>query len=258
MRLLVIGATALLAACGGAQAERVQLSGKSEQRPVPVAAFDSVELKGPDRVVVRVGGAQSVTMAGDSAVLAEMEVAVERGRLIVKRRGRLSNVSGDNERATVTVTVPQLAAASVGGSGDMTVDRVGGGSFEAAVGGSGELRIGQAQAARIEAAVGGSGVLSFAQIQADSVEMAVGGSGAIEAAGRTRSIEAAIGGSGNIRAGGLQSENADIAVAGSGTADVHARGQAKIAIAGSGDAVVRGGAQCKTSKMGSGTVRCGG
>lgn len=258
MRLLVIGMTALLAACGGAQAERVQLSGKSEQRPVQVGAFDSVELKGPDRVVVRVGGAQSVTIAGDSAVLAEMDVAVERGQLIVKRRGRMFNIRGDNERATVTVTVPQLASAAVAGSGEMTVDRVAGGNFEAAVGGSGKLRIGQAQAARLDAAVGGSGALSFDQVQADSVEMAVGGSGSIEAAGRTRSVEAAIGGSGKIRAARLESENADISVGGSGTADVHARGLAKVAIAGSGDAVVHGGARCETSKVGSGTVRCGG
>jgi hypothetical protein len=200
--------------------------------------------------VVRVGGAQSVTMAGDSAVLAEMDVAVERGRLIVKRRGRLSNIRGDNERATVTVTVPQLASASVGGSGDMTVDRVAGGSFEAAVGGSGKLRIGQAQAARLEAAVGGSGVLSFAQVQADSVEMAIGGSGrsrrrAAPHASRRRSAGRAI-----SAPQGWSRRTRTLRLPGSGTADVHARGQAKVAIAGSGDAVVHGGAQCKTSKMG--------
>lgn len=256
MRGLVIGMTALLAACGGAQAERVELSGRSEQRPVAVAAFDKVELKGPDRVVVRVGGAQSVVMAGDSAVLAEVEVAVEDGKLIVKRRGRRSNVSGPNERATVTVTVPRLAAAAVGGSGEMSVDRVGGGNFEAAVGGSGDLRIGQAQAGTLEAAVGGSGDLRFDRVQADSVKLAIGGSGTIDATGRARTVEAAIGGSGDIRASRLESDNAEVAIAGSGTANVHARNLAKIAIAGSGDAVVHGPARCETSKIGSGSVRC--
>ena len=261
MRGLPIGMAALLpvmlAACGGAQAERVQLSGRSEQRPVAVAAFDKVELKGPDRVVVRVGGAQSVVMAGDSAVLAEMEVAVEDGRLIVKRRGRSWSVSGSKEKIIVTVTVPRLAAAAVGGSGEMTVDRVGGGDFKAAVGGSGDLRIGQVQAGTLEAAVGGSGDLRFDQVAADSVKMAIGGSGTIEAAGRARTVEAAIGGSGDIRASRLESENAEVAIAGSGTANVHARTLAKIAIAGSGDAEVSGPARCETSKIGSGSARCG-
>ena len=263
MRGLVLGMAALLpimlAACGGAQAERVQLSGRSEQRPVAVGAFDKIELKGPDRVVVRVGGAQSVTIAGDTAVLAEMEVGVEDGRLVVKRRGRSWSVAAPNERATVTVTVtvPQLAAAAVGGSGEMTVDRVGGGDFEAAVGGSGNLRVGQAQAGRLEAAVGGSGGLRFDQVQADSVELAIGGSGSIDAIGRARKIDAAIGGSGDIRASGLETDNAEVAIAGSGTANIHARNLAKIAIAGSGDAVVHGPARCETSKIGSGSVRCG-
>lgn len=261
MRGLTIGMAALLpillAACSGAQAERVQLSGRSEQRPVEVTAFDKIELKGPDRVVVRVGGAQSVMMAGDSAVLAQMEVGVEDGRLVVKRRGRSWSVSGPNDKAVVTVTVPRLAAAAVGGSGEMTVDRVGGGDFKAAVGGSGDLRIGQAQAGALEAAVGGSGDLRFDRIEANSVKMAIGGSGTIDASGRARMVEAAIGGSGDIRASGLESDDAKVAIAGSGTANVHARNLAKVAIAGSGDAVVHGPARCETSKIGSGSVRCG-
>lgn len=257
MRTLVMIGAALLTACGIAQAERVQLSGRTEQRPLAVAAFDKIELKGPDRVVVRVGGAQSVTVAGDSAVLAEMRVGVENGRLIVKRRGRWSNVFGNKERATVTVTVPQLAAAAVGGSGEMTVDRVAGGSFEAAVGGSGDLRVGEARTGKLEGAVGGSGALRLDSVEAESVELAIGGSGSIDAAGRARSVEAAIGGSGDIRAARLEADNAEVAIAGSGTANVHARGRAKIAIAGSGDAVVHGGARCETSKIGSGSARCG-
>lgn len=258
MRKLLIGlALLVLAACGYSNGERVQLSGKTEQRPVQVAAFDKVELKGPDRVVVRVGAAQSVAIEGDSAVLALIEVAVEDGRLVVKRKNRYSNVSGDKERATVTIAVPRLAGAAVGGSGDMSVDRVGGGDFSAAVGGSGELRVGQAQAGKIEAAVGGSGDLRFERVEANSVEMAIGGSGTIGIAGRAQSVEVAIGGSGDIEAAGLATRTAEIAIAGSGNAAVNASETAKISIAGSGDVTVSGGARCTTSKIGSGNVRCG-
>jgi len=255
---LMGGALLLLAGCGLAKAERIELSGRSEQRAVQVSAFDKVQLKGPDRVVVQVGGAQSVSLAGDSAVLDRLEVRVDDGELVVRRKGRNWSVSGMRERAMITVTVPRLAAAAVGGSGEMSVDKVGGSNFAAAVGGSGELRIGQAQAGKVKAAVGGSGDLRFDRIDADSVEMAIGGSGTIAAAGRTRMVEAAIGGSGDVEAGALAARTAEIAIAGSGNAAINASETAKISIAGSGDVNVSGGARCQTSKMGSGSVRCGG
>lgn len=258
MRAVVGGAMFVLAACSGAQAERVSLSGRTETRPVAVASFDKVELKGPDTVIVRVGGGPGVSMAGDAAVLDTVEAVVEDGKLVVRRKGRGWNISGARERATVTVTVPRLAAASVGGSGRMTVDRVDAGQFSAAVGGSGDLRVGDVRAGKLEVAVGGSGELKLDRVEANSVDMAIGGSGTIDAAGRARSIEAAIAGSGDILASRLQSDTAEVSIAGSGTANVYARTTASIAIMGSGDAVVAGGAQCETSKMGSGSVRCGG
>lgn len=258
MRGLAIGTALLLAACSGAQAERVQLSGRSEQRLVQVGAFDKVELRGPDRVVVRVGRPPSVSIEGDSAVLDRMEVVVERGKLVVRRKDRFSSVSGPRERATVTVTVPRLAGAAVGGSGEMSVDRVGGGDFSAAVGGSGSLRVGQAQARKLEAAVGGSGDLRFDRVEADSVRMAIGGSGTIAAAGRARTVEAAIAGSGDIAAAQLAGRTAAVSIAASGDAAVNASDTATISIVGSGDVVVHGGARCETSKVGSGSVTCGG
>lgn len=258
MKQVLIGAVLLLAACGGAQAERVQLSGQTETRNVAVGAFDKVELKGPDRVVVRVGGSQSVQVSGDRAVLEQVDIGVEDGKLVVERKGRFSSVNGVRERATVTVSVPRLAAAAVGGSGEMTVDRVvGGGEFAAAVGGSGDLTVGQVQAGKLDAAIGGSGDLRFDRVEAREVNMAIGGSGTINAVGRAERIEAAIGGSGDIEARGLEAQDAEVSIAGSGSANVHARGLAKVAIVGSGDAVVSGGARCETSKMGSGSVRCG-
>lgn len=257
MRATVIGTGVLLAACSGAQAERVTLSGERVARVATVGAFDKVELKGPDTVTVRVGGAQSVSIEGDRAILDRLEVVVEDGKLIVRRKGRDWNVGGPKDIATVTVTIPRLVAAAVGGSGDMSVDRVSGGDFTAAVGGSGRLDIGEAKAGKLEAAVGGSGQLRFAHVEADSVEMAIGGSGTIGASGRARAIEAAVGGSGNVEARGLVARTADVSMAGSGDIAVNASETADISIAGSGDVTVSGGARCQTSKIGSGDVRCG-
>lgn len=256
MRAGVLAAVLVLGGCGFSQAERVKLSGRNEVRPMNVAEFDRVELKGPDRVIVRVGGAQSVAAAGDAAVLDTLEAAVEGGKLVIRRKGRGVNIFGDADRATVTVTVPRLAGAAVGGSGEMNVDRVNGGDFEAAIGGSGDLRIGEVRARKLEAAIGGSGDIRLDRVDADSVEMAIGGSGSVNAAGRARSVAASVAGSGDVLASRLEAETAEVSIAGSGTANVHARTAAEIAIVGSGDAVISGTARCKVSKVGSGEARC--
>ena len=258
MRELAIGAAFILASCNSAQAERVALSGERVARTAQVGAFDKIELKGPDTVRVRVGGAQLVSIEGDRAIVDRLEVVVEDGKLIVRRKGSNWSVGGRSEIATVTVTVPRLVAAAVGGSGEMSVDRVGGGDFAAAVGGSGRLDIGEAKAGKLEAAVGGSGNLRFAKVEADSVEMAIGGSGTIAAAGRARAIEASLGGSGNVEAQNSATRTAEVSMAGSGNVAINASDAASISMAGSGDVTVSGGATCQTSKIGSGTVRCGG
>lgn len=245
-----------VAACGSVGGERIELSGEQQTRPLAVGAFDNVSLEGPDRVIIRVGGAPSVSATGDRAVLDRLQIAVENNKLVIERKGRGWNVSGPREVATVTVTVPRLTAASVGGSGDMTIDRVEGGDFAAAVGGSGDLRVGGIRAAKLAAAVGGSGNLQFDRVEAESVEMAIGGSGEIGAAGRAGAVAASIAGSGDVRAGSLQARTAKVSIAGSGNADVHASQSAEVAIMGSGDVTVQGGGACKTSKMGSGSVRC--
>lgn len=258
MRGIVTGALVLLAACSGAQAERVQLSGRYEQRVISVGAFDKIELKGPDPVIVHVGAAQSVSIAGHSAVIDRMNVTVENGKLVIEREGRFLNMLGPKEGATVTVTAPRLVAASVSGSGEMTVDQVGGGDFTAAVGGAGQLRVGRTQAGVLNASVGGSGDLSLGQVDAASATLAVGGSGTIDVSGRTGTMKTAIGGSGDISASKLRARTAEISAAGSGDTAVHASDTATISVAGSGSVVVHGGARCTISKVGSGSVRCEG
>src|SRR3546814_8733155 len=49
--------------------------------------------------------------------------------------------SGSRRPVTVYVTTPILAGAAIGGSGDMRIDAVEGGSFSASIGGSGDMDI---------------------------------------------------------------------------------------------------------------------
>lgn len=235
-RLSILAAMTLLAGCGVVHAET--RSGGSGSRSFDVHGFDRVSLRGSDNVVVRVGGAESVTATGPNDVLERLEITVVNGELRIGREKHWSwGWSADHEPTVITVTVPRLRGASVAGSGDMKVDTV--------------------QTASFEGSVAGSGNLAIAALRADAASLSIAGSGDASVAGAARSIDVSIAGSGNLDARGLKSERAKISIAGSGDVRAAVSGEADVSIVGSGDVDIAGSPRCKVSKMGSGEVRCG-
>jgi hypothetical protein len=211
------------------------------QRSFQVGAFDKVSLAGSPDVIVAVGGAPSVRAEGDAEMLDRLDIHVENGDLKIgtKRDANWSWGFGHERRnVTIYVTVPTLVGASIGGSGDMKIDKVAGSGFNASVGGSGDMQIG---ALRV-------GQASFS----------IAGSGGITAAGSADRMTMSLAGSGDIEAGGVQSRTATVSVVGSG--DVHARAMetADVSVMGSGDVTLAGTAKCSITKVGSGDVHCGG
>ena len=215
-RLLALSPILLVAACSAAQSHSAQASGQRAERGFEVAAFQSVALQGPHNVVVTVGGQPSVRAEGDSAALDMLDIRVENGRLVVATR-RGWSWSGPHGEVTVRVTVPALNEASIGGSGDMRIDRVQGDRFEASIGGSGGIR----------------------------------------ATGTTETADISIAGSGDMVLDSLQTRRTHVSVMGSGNIAVQASEAVDGSIMGSGDVTVRGAARCSISRMGSGTVTCG-
>lgn len=241
--LLAVAAT--LAACSntGDEGPRVQASGQQGQRSFQLADFDSVSLRGPDDVEVRVGPAFAITAQGDTGVMQALEIKREGNELLIGRRGRGNNFSwGDSDNdggaIRIIVTMPAIRAASLAGSGDLRVDRVAGGDFNASLAGSGDL--------------------ALAQVQANALSMNVAGSGDLSAAGTAGRVDVSIAGSGNVDGGSLGTRAAKIAIAGSGNARLQVDGDADVSIVGSGDVDLGPKARCQASKMGSGEVRCGG
>lgn len=238
MRQVALGmaaAAALLAGCGAVYAGQ----GNDGTRSFAARGFDRVSLRGSDNVVVRVGGAESVTATGPKDVLDKLDVAVVNGELRIGREKK-SGWGWSSERGdtVVTVTLPRLRGASVAGSGDMKVDRVETASFDGSIAGSGNLSIGT--------------------LRADAAALRIAGSGDAQIAGQARSLDVSIAGSGSLSAATLRSERAKISIAGSGDVSAAVSGEADISIIGSGDVNIAGKARCRISKMGSGDVRCGG
>jgi len=241
MKYLALAVLPLIVIAAPASAERDRGPGLAGQRQgdaiaYPARDFDSVELAGAARVVVRTGASFSVRAEGPPPAFANFRVARTGRKLEIGHRydGRNTPLEG---RITVYVTLPVLVAAAVGGSGSIDADRGGGTEFSGAVGGSGNLRV--------------------ARLEAGRATLSVGGSGTIVAAGEVGTLKAAIGGSGDIAAPNLRASRADVSVGGSGSVRATVAGSASVSIAGSGNVDLGPQAHCAVSKVGSGSARCG-
>lgn len=206
MRILILISCLLVAACDIPGLDSGTGGGPS--RTYSVSAFTGLTLAGPYDVVVTVGSTHAVRSEGDPQVLDHLTVRVEDGELWIgsERDGFLND--GDRGNAVVRVTVPRLESVTVGGSGDIRIDKMEGQSFEGRIGGSGDLQIG-ALAVR-------------------DAEFSIAGSGDLKVAGKTDQTQFKIAGSGDIDAETLQSRTAAISIAGSGSVAAHASESASI------------------------------
>jgi Putative auto-transporter adhesin, head GIN domain len=213
--------------------------GPQVQRNFTVGTFDSVALEGSPDVVVAVGGAPSVRAEGPSEAVERLDIRVENGKLrIGTRRDGMFSWSHDSGHVVVHVTVPSLREASIGGSGDMTIDRAEAPAFNASIGGSGDMTIGA--------------------LRTQEAHFSIAGSGGIRAAGNADREHVSIAGSGDVALDALQARQASVSLVGSGSATLHATEAVDGSIMGSGDIVVHGTTHCSVTKMGSGDLRCAG
>lgn len=211
--------------------------GPRTQRGFEVGAFDRVALGGSHDVVVTVGGVPSVRAEGSAKALERLEIKVENGVLGIGTKEGNWVSFGNNGGITVYVTTPSLAGASIGGSGDMRIDKVEGGSFAASIGGSGDMRI--------------------AALKVAEASFSVAGSGGVTASGAADKATISVAGSGDIDASGLETKNSTVSVVGSGEVRARAMETASVSMMGSGDVSMEGSARCTVNKRGSGDVRCG-
>ena len=234
----LVAATVALAACNHAQGEN---AGPNMSRNFTVGSFTSVEVAGPYEVQVRTGGNPTVSANGPQKMIEHMVVEVQGNKLLIhpeQQRGMFHFGWHFNGKVHVDVTVPQLEAATIAGSGDIHVNQVKGSTFEGAVAGSGSL--------------------GLDAVEVQTLKLSIAGSGDVKAAsGRAQNVKYEIGGSGDIDAKGVEAQTADVSIAGSGSVAAHATGTADISIMGSGDVDVSGGAKCSIDKQGSGSVHCG-
>jgi hypothetical protein len=248
MIFLPLIAAAALVACNDSSAEtatpQLKASGQQGQRAFQLANFDRVTLKGPDNVEVRVGPAFSVTAQGDTGVMQALEIKLDGTELEIGRKHTRSGFSWGGDRddegaaVKVIVTMPAIRGAALAGSGDLSVDRVSGDTFDASLAGSGDMLLGG--------------------LALKTAELSIAGSGDIRASGAADQVKVSIAGSGDADGSGLAAKGAEVSIAGSGNTRLAVDGQANVSIVGSGDVDLGSKARCQKSVMGSGDVTCGG
>lgn len=233
---VIVASTAL----AGCHARAEVGDGATVSRNYQVGNFQKIEVAGPYDVQVRTGANPGVSARGSEKLLGRTVVEVQGDKLVIRPErhgGWFSFGWSTHGKADFVVTVPQLRAATIAGSGDISVDQVHGDSFEGTVAGSGGLNLGSANVQWLKLTIAGSG-------------------GAKAGAGKVQNGEYEIAGSGDVDARAVQADQAKISIAGSGNVRAQATRTADVSVMGSGDVDVTGGAKCSISKAGSGDVRC--
>jgi hypothetical protein len=196
-----------------------------------VAAVPGLDVGGSMIVEVRVGGAPSLVVEGDSNLLALVKTETRGSTLYIETENRLRSTTP----LKVTYTVPRLTDLHSGGSGHVTVRdlkgeplsvRLGGSGvarlsgevaeFDAKVSGSGKIEAGELRARNADVVVSGSGGVVLGQVRGDNARIQISGSGTVQTGGAVRSLNVRVSGSGSADLAGLTTEQGDLASSGSG------------------------------------------
>ncbi|QGP78666.1 head GIN domain-containing protein [Sphingobium sp. CAP-1] len=201
--------------------------------------FDAIEATGPDNVAVTIGSAFAVRADGDATAVADLDIQVKGGKLVIGRKSKGDwswGSKGSDKGATVHVTMPAIRAADLTGAGDFDLDRAQGDSLSLSLTGAGDFHIGA--------------------VTLKTLAIDITGAGSVKIAGAADSAKLSITGAGDIDAAALNVATADIAILGAGDIDIASDGQVAISIMGPGDVTVKGKAQCTTKGVGPGEARC--
>lgn len=205
-------------------------------RDFPAQGFDKVELRSAADVAISAGPRFAVHADGDPRLLARLTADVHGNTLVLGWLGD-GPVQVRNAHIRVTIIMPRVAGARVGGAGTIAIDHVDAPQFAGSVSGAGTIRI--------------------ADLRALHTALDMGGTGQIVVAGRTARLEAQVSGVGSVDAANLAAAAATLGVSGTGRINARVNGPAEVSLSGLGSVVVAGNPRCSIRKSGLGSVRCG-
>lgn len=209
---------------------------QSEIREVP--AFTEISLRISATVHLVQGDQQKVEISARGSVLEQLITEVSGRALVIRFPTRtFFNRSFDTGKIDIYITVPEINALNISGSGDILAK------------GNWNSRI-------MDLNVSGSGSIYIDQLNAERVKSVISGSGdiVIKDGRKADEFSGTVSGSGNIKASGYEAEHVTLRIAGSGNISIHTNGSLNARIAGSGNVYYSGNPSLDTSIAGSGKV----
>ncbi len=182
----------------------------SESRDV--SGFDEVELRGVGNLSLEQTGSESLTVEAEESVLPKIRTEVVNNRLII---GPEPNTSiQTTQPINYTLTVKDLNALKVSGSGDIEAEGISTDGLTVAVSGTGDVEIsGEADSQEIE--ISGTGDYQAEDLESKEVKVDVGGTGSA-IVNVSDQLDAKVSGAGSVEYIGDPTVNQDV----SGTGEV--------------------------------------
>lgn len=197
--------------------------------------FNSISLSIPAKVYIQQGSSFRVAIDADENDLDKIETEVRNGKLDIKNKNWSSNIKGS---VVINITMPELTALSVAGSGSFTTSSV----FKC-----NDLNL----------SVTGSGNIKMEELSAEKLDALITGSGNISLNGNKTAgeLKLNITGSGSYSAPDLKTDKVMITITGSGSAKINAVKELDTNITGSGDVHYKGDPIVNAHSTGSGKTR---
>lgn len=213
--------------------KKVKGNGKVITKTRSINKFDKVSVGGSFDVNLIAGTEGKITLKGEENLLPYIETTVKNGKLKVQFKEN-TNIR-TTKRLIVTIPFESINAISLGGSGDVRVQKI-------------------IKSDEIFISIGGSGSIN-ANIDTNTIKASIGGSGNIKLKGNTSNFKCSIAGSGNIKAYDLDAETLKASIAGSGSVETTVSTKIKASVVGSGSVYYKGTPKhIDTNSIGSGDV----
>lgn len=208
----------------------------SAERRFTVTGFERIRVEGPFAVTLTTNKAPFARASGSSSALDRVVIEMQGRTLVVKRDrdGWGGNASEADQPVQVALGTYDLAAASVNGSGSLSIDRVRGLKFDLSVAGAGRAEIGAADV--------------------DQLGVGLVGSGVGKISGKALRLSAALDGASALQAGELTVKDSTIAINGPAILDLTATDTAKVTARGASLIRLQGRPACTNRLEGSAMV----
>lgn len=226
-------------------------SGDIVEKTLSLDEFSKINCASSFNIVVSQGDVQEIKAVGQENIIDRLKTDVSNDTW----KAEFMPGNYKNYELTIYITVVNLSAVSISGSGNVDIN-----SFEPlsdlelSINGSGNISIlDTIFAETVDISIPGSGKIELTSVT-NSITTSISGSGKIFVSGETTNQDISISGSGKYNAFDNISENTDVSISGSGSMEITVNGTLDVGISGSGSVYYKGFPNIIQHISGSGSV----